>query len=79
MINIIIHLFHRLKTTKADWKWQLQPYGRFAHNKDYVTSVGNDYALQTVHYEEMNGFRRQGKHYVRGHIFIMQKQLNDEL
>ena len=69
-----IAIIIRLKDTKADWRWQLQPSGRFAHNKDYVISVGKDHSLQTVHYEAMDGFRKEGQTDVRGHIFIMQKQ-----
>jgi len=57
----------------------LQPSGRFAHNKDYVTLMGNTYGLKTIHYESMDGFRREGQHDVRGHIFIMRKVLLDEL
>ena len=41
--------------------------------------VGKDHALRTVHYEAMDGFRREGQNDVRGHIFIMQKQETDEL
>lgn len=69
----------RLNENKADWKWQLQPSGRFAHNKEYVRSVGIKYNFQTVHYEAMDGFRKEGKDDVRGHIFIVQKQSTDEL
>mmetsp|Transcript_8990 Transcript_8990/g.11320 ORF Transcript_8990/g.11320 Transcript_8990/m.11320 type:complete len:499 (+) Transcript_8990:77-1573(+) len=62
-----------LSTSKPDWRWQLQPSGRFAHSKDYVISVGTDNSLRTIHYEAMDGFRKEGKNDVRGHIFIMQK------
>ena len=80
-INAIISflLSCRLKVSKPDWRWQLQPSGRFAHNKDYVKSVGNNNGLQTVHYEAMDGFRREGQKDVRGHIFIMRKAISDEL
>ena len=57
----------------------MQPSGRFAHNKDYVTLMGNTYGLKTIHYESMDGFRREGQHDVRGPIFIMRKVLSDEL
>jgi predicted TPR repeat methyltransferase len=64
----------RLNESTAGWRWQLQPSGRFAHNKVYVTSVGDTHGLKTVHYEDMEGFRKEGQNDVRGHIFIMRKQ-----
>lgn len=69
-----------MNDSKSDWRWQLQASGRFAHNKKYVTSIGSNHGLQTVYYEAMDGFRKEGQNDVRGHIFIMQKKnSNDEL
>ena len=69
----------RLKETKPDWRWQLTPSGRFAHNREYVEAIGKDHNLKTIYYEQMDGFRKEGRKDVRGHIFIMQKIVNDEL
>lgn len=71
--------FNRLRETRPDWRWQLTPSGRFAHNRDYVEAVGKEHSLKTIHYEQMNGFRKEGRNDVRGHIFIMQKVIKDEL
>lgn len=62
-----------LQESKPDWRWQLQPSGRFAHNKEYVEKVGKKCSLEVLHYEEMRGFRKEGSNDVNGHIFIMQK------
>jgi len=64
-----------LSISKSDWKWQLTPSGRFAHRKEYVERVGKEHSLETIHYEPMEDFRREGAAYVRGHIFIMKKEL----
>jgi predicted TPR repeat methyltransferase len=66
-----------LQITKSDWKWQLTPSGRFAHRKEYVEQVGKDHSLETIYYEPMNDFRREGAVSVRGHIFIMKKNTKD--
>ena len=57
----------------GDWKWQLQPSGRFAHNKEYVLEVSKQCHLKVLRYEEMRGFRHEGGKDVNGHIFILQK------
>lgn len=62
-----------LNENKPDWRWQLQPSGRFAHNKRYVEDVGKQHSLNVLHYEAMRGFRHEGGKDVNGHIFIMQK------
>ena len=70
---------NRLQETKPDWRWQLQPSGRFAHNKRYVEEVGKQTSLKVLYYEEMRGFRKEGANDVNGHIFIMQKTPTQEL
>lgn len=69
----------RLQETKPDWRWQLQPSGRFAHNKEYVESVGKQCSFRVVYYEEMRGFRKEGAKDVNGHIFVMEKVASQEL
>ena len=68
---------NRLETTKSDWRWQLTPSGRFAHRRKYVEETGLRHSLRTIHYEEMDGFRREGANSVRGHIFVMMKEGKD--
>ncbi len=63
----------RLNENKPDWRWQLQPSGRFAHNRNYVAEVGKDHNLKVVHYEAMRAFRHEGGKDVNGHIFVMEK------
>jgi len=55
------------------WRWQLQPSGRFAHNKDYIQQVGSSHSFETIYYESMRGFRHEVGVPVNGHIFIMRK------
>lgn len=55
------------------WRWQLQPSGRFAHNKDYIKQVGSSHSFETIYYESMRGFRHEVGVPVNGHIFIMRK------
>mmetsp|Transcript_8071 Transcript_8071/g.11529 ORF Transcript_8071/g.11529 Transcript_8071/m.11529 type:complete len:493 (+) Transcript_8071:45-1523(+) len=62
-----------LYANKPDWRWQLTASGRFAHRYDYVKQVGQNHSLRTVHYESMDGFRKEGSMDVRGHMFIMKK------
>jgi len=69
----------RLTEMKPEWKWQLTPSGRFAHRYEYVEAVGKENSLKTIRYEKMDKFRKEGHDYVRGHIFIMVKQTNNEL
>lgn len=66
--------FRRLAYTKPDWRWQLTPSGRFAHRKEYVEEVGIIHGLKVIHYESLDGFRREMGKDVRGHIFVMEKQ-----
>lgn len=63
----------KLQEAKPDWRWQLQPSGRFAHNKKYVEEVGVQCHIKLLYYEEMRNFRKEGANSVNGHIFIMQK------
>lgn len=72
-----IDMKNRLQETKPDWRWQLQPSGRFAHNKQYVEAVGKQCSLRVIHYEEMRGFRKEGAKDVNGHIFVMQKVISN--
>jgi predicted TPR repeat methyltransferase len=60
-------------TSMGSWRWQLQPSGRFAHNKEYVERVGLSHSFRTIHYESMRGFRHEVGVPVNGHIFIMRK------
>lgn len=60
-------------TAMGEWRWQLQPSGRFAHNKDYVEKIGASHSFQLLYYEPMRGFRHEVGVPVNGHIFIMQK------
>ena len=69
----------RLQETNPHWRWQLQPSGRFAHNKKYVEEVAKQTSLKVLYYEEMLGFRKEGGNDVNGHIFIMQKMGSQEL
>lgn len=68
-----------LQETNPNWRWQLQPSGRFAHNKKYVEEVAKQTSLKVLYYEEMLGFRKEGGNDVNGHIFIMQKMGSQEL
>lgn len=71
-LYVLVFVFS-LKETNPDWRWQLQPSGRFAHNKKYVEEVALECSLKVLHYEEMLGFRKEGVNDVNGHIFVMQK------
>ena len=62
-----------LTETKPDWRWQLTASGRFAHNKEYVASVGRQRGLETIYYQPLEGFRHEMGVDVRGHVFVMQK------
>ena len=64
----------RLEQSKPDWRWQLTASGRFAHQKEYVQSVGEAHGFKLVHYEQMTDFRYENGVGVQGHIFVMQKQ-----
>ncbi len=68
-----------LNVTKPGWKWMLTPSGRFAHNKEYVISQGEKHSLYTIHYEHLDGFRFESGVPVRGHIFVMEKIVEQEL
>lgn len=63
-----------LNDANPDWRWQLTASGRFAHRRAYVQEMGSRFNLKQIYYEEMNGFRKEGKSDVRGHIFVYQKQ-----
>jgi len=69
-----------LAESKPDWRWQLTASGRFAHRKEYIASIGRQHGLKVVHYEPLEGFRHELGKDVRGHAFLMQKDVvNDEL
>lgn len=65
-------------STIGAWRWQLQPSGRFAHNKDYIQQVGSSHSFETIYYESMRGFRHEVGVPVNGHIFIMRKLPSNE-
>ena len=69
-----------LSESKPDWRWQLTASGRFAHRKEYIADIGNQFGLQVVHYEALDGFRHELGNDVRGHAFLMKKKdQKDEL
>ena len=65
-------------STIGAWRWQLQPSGRFAHNKDYIQQVGSSHSFETIYYDSMRGFRHEVGVPVNGHIFIMRKLPSNE-
>mmetsp|Transcript_22771 Transcript_22771/g.33349 ORF Transcript_22771/g.33349 Transcript_22771/m.33349 type:complete len:94 (+) Transcript_22771:245-526(+) len=65
--------YEEILNKAGEWRWQLQPSGRFAHNKQYVLEVSKNHNLKVLRYEEMRGFRNEGGKDVNGHIFIVQK------
>jgi len=67
-----------LYETKPDWRWQLTPSGRFAHRKGYAELIGEQHNFQLIHYERMDSFRLENGVGVRGHLFVMQKHVQDE-
>jgi len=68
-----------LNITKPGWRWMLTPSGRFAHNKEYVKTLGGKHSLHTMYYEHLDGFRYENGVPVRGHIFVMKKMVEQEL
>ena len=65
-------------STIGAWRWQLQPSGRFAHNKDYIQQVESSHSFETIYYDSMRGFRHEVGVPVNGHIFIMRKLPSNE-
>jgi predicted TPR repeat methyltransferase len=68
-----------LDVSKPDWRWQLTASGRFAHRKEYVMNISRKYKMKPIFYQSMDGFRYENGVGVRGHIFVLQKQVSDEL
>ena len=78
--STIFETIYSLAESKPDWRWQLTASGRFAHRKEYIASIGRQHGLKVVHYEPLEGFRHELGKDVRGHAFLMQKDVvNDEL
>lgn len=72
---LLFDYIRQLSKSKSDWRWQLTASGRFAHRKAYVESMAMQHSLRIVHYEELIDFRYENGVGVRGHIFVLQKQL----
>ena len=80
--HLVYFLHSSLAESKPDWRWQLTASGRFAHRKEYIADIGNQFGLKVVHYEALDGFRHELGTDVRGHAFLMRKETlskNDEL
>jgi predicted TPR repeat methyltransferase len=75
--NVNVENEQALTESSPDWRWQLQPSGRFAHRKSYVTMSAQRHGLQVIHYETLDGFRYEQGVAVRGHLFVMQKTNQD--
>lgn len=67
-----------LDEAKPDWRWQLTPSGRFAHRKQYVESVAEQYSMEVVRYEKLDAFRHEKGERVRGHLFVLRKAVHDK-
>ena len=78
--NVSLESEKVLIETNPDWRWQLTPSGRFAHRKEYVEGLAEEFGLQSIYYEPLEDFRYEQGTGVRGHIFIIQKlPVQDEL
>jgi predicted TPR repeat methyltransferase len=75
--NVSIENERALAGSSADWRWQLQPSGRFAHRKSYVETSAQRHGLQVIYYETLDGFRYEQGAAVRGHLFVLQKTNKD--
>lgn len=67
-----------LDKAKPDWRWQLTPSGRFAHRKQYVESIAEQYSMEVVRYEKLDAFRHEKGEGVRGHLFVLRKAAQDK-
>jgi predicted TPR repeat methyltransferase len=76
--NVSVDDEKQLRKSTPDWRWQLTPSGRFAHRKAYVEYVSRSNGLRVVHYEELLNFRHERGSAVNGHIFVVQKTVDDK-